>query len=141
MEIWKYRVLGSVAALLVLIALVVPFTQTETEEVGMADGGIRDPPLVGGIQDSPVGQENDLNVNDLARFAVTEHNNKENALLEFENVVKVRQQVVAGTMYYITVQVKEGGAKKLYEAKVWEQKWNNFKELQDFKPLEGGASA
>ena len=71
MEIWKYRVLGSVASLLLLIAIVVPFTQkTETEEVGMAD------PVVGGIKDSPVGQENDLKVVDLARFAVSEHNNK-----------------------------------------------------------------
>jgi len=119
-----------------LIALVVPFTQTtETEEVRMAN------PVVGGIKDSPVGQENDLHVVELARFAVSEHNNKANALLEFENVVKVREQVVAGTMYYITVQVNEGGAKKLYEAKVWEKLFANFKELQEFKPVEGGASA
>jgi cystatin-C len=65
----------------------------------------------------------------------------QNALLEFENVVKVKQQVVAGTMYHITVQVNEGGAKKLYEAKVWEKQWENFKELKEFKPVEGGASA
>uniref|UniRef100_A0ACD5VS52 Uncharacterized protein n=1 Tax=Avena sativa TaxID=4498 RepID=A0ACD5VS52_AVESA len=140
MEIWKYRVLGSVAALLLLLAVVLPFTQTQTEEVGMAEADDKGP-LVGGIHDSPVGHENDLNVIDLARFAVSEHNKKANALLEFENLVKVKQQIVAGTMYYFTIQVKEGSAKKLYEAKVWEKQWENFKELKEFKPVEGGASA
>uniref|UniRef100_A0ACD5WG17 Uncharacterized protein n=2 Tax=Avena sativa TaxID=4498 RepID=A0ACD5WG17_AVESA len=138
MEIWKYRVVGSVASLLLLLAVVLPFTQTDNKKVGMADDK---GPLAGGIYDSPVGHENDLNVIDLARFAVSEHNKKANALLEFENVVKVKQQVVSGAMYYITLQVKEGGAKKLYEAKVWEKQWENFKELKEFKPVEGGASA
>jgi cystatin-C len=73
MEVWKYRLLGSVAALLLLLAIVVPFTQTQTKEVAMADNN---EPLVGGIQDSPAGQENDLSVVDLARFAVNEHNKK-----------------------------------------------------------------
>jgi cystatin-C len=79
MEVWKYRVLGSVAALLLLLAIVLPFTQTETqtEEAGMADGA-----LVGGIKDSPAGQDNDLHVVDLARYAVNEHNNKAVSTLE-----------------------------------------------------------
>ena len=98
-------------------------------------------PQVGGIHDVPEGRENDLHVLDLARFAVSEHNKKANTLLEFEKVVKVKQQVVAGVMYYFTIEVKEGDAKKLYEAKVWEKQWMNFKELQEFKPAEGGASA
>ena len=73
MEVWKYRVLGSVAALLLLLAIVLPFTQkSETRELVMAD----DRPLAGGIHDSPLGQENDLHVVELARFAVSEHNNK-----------------------------------------------------------------
>ncbi|KAF7031190.1 hypothetical protein CFC21_042560 [Triticum aestivum] len=77
MEMWKYRVVGSVAALLLLLAIVVPFTQTRTQsardKAAMAeDAG----PLVGGIKDSPMGQENDLDVIALARFAVSEHNNK-----------------------------------------------------------------
>ncbi|KAI5003215.1 hypothetical protein ZWY2020_030375 [Hordeum vulgare] len=96
MEMWKYRVLGSVAALLLLLAVVVPFTQTQTQDkAAMAeDAG----PLMGGIEDSPMGQENDLDVIALARFAVSEHNNKANALLEFENVVKLKKQTVAGTI-------------------------------------------
>uniref|UniRef100_A0A452ZEP6 Cysteine proteinase inhibitor n=3 Tax=Triticinae TaxID=1648030 RepID=A0A452ZEP6_AEGTS len=90
--------------------------------------------LLGGVQDAPAGRENDLETIELARFAVAEHNTKANALLEFERLVKVRQQVVAGCMHYFTIEVKEGGAKKLYEAKVWEKAWENFKQLQDFKP-------
>ncbi|XBI66212.1 cysteine proteinase inhibitor-like [Triticum urartu] len=142
MEMWKYRVVGSVAALLLLLAIVVPFTQTQTQsardKAAMAeDAG----PLVGGISDSPMGQENDLDVIALARFAVSEHNNKANALLEFENVVKVKKQTVAGTMHYITIRVTEGGAKKLYEAKVWEKPWENFKKLEEFKLVEDVPSA
>ena len=47
--------------------------------------------------------------------------------------MKVRRQVVAGCMHYFTIEVKDGGDKKLYEAKVWEKAWENFKQLQDFK--------
>ncbi|EMS60050.1 Cysteine proteinase inhibitor [Triticum urartu] len=65
----------------------------------------------------------------------------ENALLEFENVVKVKKQTVAGTMHYITIRVTEGGAKKLYEAKVWEKPWENFKKLEEFKLVEDVPSA
>ncbi|KAL6616239.1 hypothetical protein ACP70R_038509 [Stipagrostis hirtigluma subsp. patula] len=136
----KYRLVGLVAALLVLLALAASTTRTaeeEEEKAAMADGG----PLAGGVHDAPAGRENDLHIDELARYAVQEHNNKANALLQFQNVVKVRQQVVAGTMYYLTIEVKDGEEKKLYEAKVWEKPWENFKELQDFKPVEGGASA
>jgi hypothetical protein len=59
----------------------------------------------------------------------------QNGMLEFERLVKVREQTVAGTMYYFTVEVKEGGAKKMYEAKVWEKLWENFKQLHSFEPV------
>ncbi|GJM92827.1 hypothetical protein PR202_ga09331 [Eleusine coracana subsp. coracana] len=136
----KYRLIGLVA-LLVLLALVVLSTrsaETDLEEkAAMADGG----PVVGGIKDSPAGTDNDLHVIDLARFAVEEHNKKANGLLQFEKVVKVKQQVVAGTMYYFTIEAKDGEVKKVYEAKVWEKPWESFKELQEFKPAEDAASA
>ncbi|XP_077217855.1 cysteine proteinase inhibitor A-like [Tasmannia lanceolata] len=87
---------------------------------------------VGGITDAS--NQNSVEIVELARFAVEEHNKKTNSLLEFGRVVKSKQQVVAGTVYYITVEVTEGGAKKVYEAKVWVKPWMNFKELQEFKP-------
>ncbi|KAL6853516.1 hypothetical protein ACP4OV_019545 [Aristida adscensionis] len=134
----KYQAVGLVAALLVLIAIAASTPRTaELEEAAMADGG----PIVGGIHDVPAGRENDLSTIELARFAVDEHNKKANALLQFEKIVKVKQQVVAGTMHYFTIEAKDGENKKLYEAKVWEKPWENFKELQEFKPVEDGDSA
>lgn len=68
----------------------------------------------------------------------------QNSLLQFGKVVKAKQQVVAGTVYYITVEATDGGVKKLYEAKVWVKPWMDFKELQEFKLISdapGEASA
>ncbi|KAG6527929.1 hypothetical protein ZIOFF_010064 [Zingiber officinale] len=56
-----------------------------------------------------------------------------NALLEITRVVKAREQVVAGTLYHLTVEAVEGGEKKLYEAKVWVKPWLNFKQVEEFK--------
>ncbi|PRQ55794.1 putative Cystatin domain-containing protein [Rosa chinensis] len=90
--------------------------------------------IVGGIHESQ-GSENSLEIEDLARFAVQEHNTKENAVLEFVRVVKTKQQVVSGTVYYLTIEATDGGQKKLFEAKVWVKPWLNFKEVQEFKPV------
>ncbi|KAJ9146627.1 hypothetical protein P3X46_028866 [Hevea brasiliensis] len=79
------------------------------------------------------GSANSVEINSLARYAVDDYNQKQNALLEFKKVVNAKQQVVAGTIYYITLEVTDGGQKKVYEAKVWEKPWLNFKEVQEFK--------
>lgn len=47
--------------------------------------------------------------------------------------MKAEEQVVAGTLHHLTVEVIDAGKKKLYEAKVWVKPWMNFKELQEFK--------
>ncbi|XP_074592727.1 cysteine proteinase inhibitor A-like [Curcuma longa] len=88
--------------------------------------------LVGNVRGS-LGRENSAEIQELARFAVDEHNKKQNALLEFARVVKAREQVVAGTLHHLTVEAVEGGKKKLYEAKVWVKPWLNFKQVQEFK--------
>ncbi|KAM5551370.1 hypothetical protein ABKV19_026278 [Rosa sericea] len=90
--------------------------------------------VVGGVHESQ-GSENSLEIDDLARFAVQEHNTKENAVLEFVRVVKTKQQVVSGTVYYLTIEATDGGQKKLFEAKVWVKPWLNFKQVQEFKPV------
>ncbi|XP_019710366.2 cysteine proteinase inhibitor 12 [Elaeis guineensis] len=77
--------------------------------------------------------ENNMDIEELGRFAVREHNKKENALLEFGRVVKAKEQVVAGTLHHLTLEVMEAGKKKICEAKVWVKPWLNFKELQEFK--------
>ncbi|KAK4408348.1 Cysteine proteinase inhibitor 3 [Sesamum angolense] len=102
---------------------------------GLSYGGrlaSRSGDMVGGIH--PVkGAQNSTEINDLARFAVDEQKKKENRDLEFKKVLSAKEQVVAGTMYYITLEAADGGKKKVYEAKVWVKPWMNFKEVEEFK--------
>ncbi|KAL7593812.1 hypothetical protein Lser_V15G32611 [Lactuca serriola] len=85
---------------------------------------------LGGIKDSPA--SNSAEIDGLARFAVDEHNKKENKMLELARVVKVQEQVVSGTLHHLTLEVVDVGEKKLYLAKIWVKPWLNFKELQEF---------
>lgn len=48
-------------------------------------------------------------------------------------MTNVKQQVVAGTMYHLTLEAADGGKSRVYEAKVWVKPWMNFKEVQEFK--------
>ncbi|XP_027103415.1 cysteine proteinase inhibitor 6-like [Coffea arabica] len=107
------------------------------EEEEFADQLIR-MATVGGLHDStsPSSQQNNSEIDALARFAIQEHNKKENALFELVRVVEAREQVVAGTLHHLTLEVIDAGKKKLYEAKVWVKPWLNFKELQEFKHVE-----
>ncbi|KAJ1384124.1 Proteinase inhibitor I25, cystatin, conserved site [Sesbania bispinosa] len=82
------------------------------------------------------GSQNSLEIDNLARFAIEEHNKKQNALLEFARVVSATQQVVSGTLYHIKLEANDGGKKNVYETKVWEKPWMNFKEVQEFKLVE-----
>ncbi|XP_042459267.1 cysteine proteinase inhibitor A-like [Zingiber officinale] len=94
-------------------------------------------PKPGGIHDSDESTQNSAEIEGLALFAVQQYNKTANGPpVELERVVKVKEQVVAGVMYYLTLEVKEGEEKKLYEAKVWVKPWMNFKELQEFNPVE-----
>lgn len=88
---------------------------------------------LGGLRDSHAAVQNSADSDDLGRFAVDEHNKKQNALLEFAKVVKAQEQLVAGTLHHLTIEAIEAGKKKLYEAKVWVKPWIDFKELQEFK--------
>ncbi|KAF6151868.1 hypothetical protein GIB67_010442 [Kingdonia uniflora] len=87
---------------------------------------------LGGVRESGSTQ-NSIEIESLAKFAVDEHNKKENAVLEFAKVVKAKEQTVAGTLHHLTLEVIDAGTKKIYEAKVWVKSWENFKELQEFK--------
>ncbi|XP_069155535.1 multicystatin-like [Solanum lycopersicum] len=86
---------------------------------------------VGGLVDVPF--QNKVEFDDLARFAVKDYNQKNGSSLEFEKVLKVKKQIVAGIMYYITFEGTEGGKKKEYEAKIWVKESENFKKVVGFK--------
>ncbi|XP_062196218.1 cysteine proteinase inhibitor 12-like [Phragmites australis] len=76
---------------------------------------------------------NSAEADGIARFAVDEHNKRENVLLEFVRVVEAKEQVVTGTLHHLTLEAIEAGSKKVYEAKVWVKPWLDFKELQEFR--------
>ncbi|PSE25186.1 cystatin domain-containing protein [Acinetobacter baumannii] len=89
------------------------------------------------------GHENNMEIEELGRFAIDQHNTQQNEIgkggLSFRRVVKAEEQVVAGMMYHLTIEAtqKDGEAEnppKLYEAKVWVKEWENFKNLEEFKP-------
>ncbi|CAH2074065.1 unnamed protein product, partial [Thlaspi arvense] len=88
---------------------------------------------LGGFSDSMNNWNDRAAVDDIALFAVQEHNRRENAVLELARVLKATEQVVAGKLYRLTLEVIEAGEKKIYEAKVWVKPWMNFKQLQEFK--------
>ncbi|KAL0911535.1 hypothetical protein M5K25_019683 [Dendrobium thyrsiflorum] len=115
-------------------ALIIGFHQgvgDEDQVIAMATlGGVRD------VENN----QNSVEIEELARFAVDEHNKKENALLEFARVVKAKEQTVAGTLHHLTLEAIDAGIKKLYEAKVWTKPWLNHKELQEFKHTGDGES-
>ena len=87
--------------------------------------------VLGGKSENPAAA-NSLETDGLARFAVDEHNKRENALLEFVRVVEAKEQTVAGTLHHLTLEALEAG-RKVYEAKVWVKPWLDFKELQEFR--------
>ncbi|CAL4976899.1 unnamed protein product [Urochloa decumbens] len=87
--------------------------------------------VLGGVKENPAAA-NSAESDGLGRFAVDEHNKRQNALLEFVRVVEAKEQVVAGTLHHLTLEAIEAGKKKVYEAKVWVKPWLDFKELQDF---------
>ncbi|CAH9116798.1 unnamed protein product [Cuscuta epithymum] len=86
---------------------------------------------LGGVKDSG-SAANSVEIESLGRFAVEEHNKKENAMIEFVRVVNAKKQVVSGELHHLTLEVIDSGKKELYEAKVWLKQWMNFKELQAF---------
>ncbi|XP_051151218.1 cysteine proteinase inhibitor A-like [Andrographis paniculata] len=87
--------------------------------------------IVGGQRN---GSQNSAEIESIGRFAVQQHNDKQNAVLKLVRVVKAKEQVVAGKIYYLTLEAADGEKKNLYEAKVWVKPWMNFKQLQEFKP-------
>ncbi|XVE90744.1 hypothetical protein DITRI_Ditri20bG0101700 [Diplodiscus trichospermus] len=85
---------------------------------------------LGGVRDFL----NSAEIQSLAQFAVQQQNQKENAFLELARVLKAKEQVVAGKIYHLTLEVADAGQNTLYEAKVWVKPWLNFKKLLEFKP-------
>ncbi|KAL5232239.1 hypothetical protein ABZP36_031015 [Zizania latifolia] len=78
---------------------------------------------------------------DAARFAVDEHNRKnQGAALEFARLVNAKRQVVTGTLHDLTLEVVDSGKKSLYSAKVWVKPWLDFKSVVEFRHIRDSQS-
>ncbi|KAI4370476.1 hypothetical protein MLD38_018827 [Melastoma candidum] len=136
-------VIQSLASLSLVLALFPYSAAVATVKAGplvdcqdLSDPGTMSTPTLGGVHESLPSDNSLEGVDSLGRFAVDQHNHKENALLEFTRVVKAREQVVAGTLHHLTIEAIDAGQKKLFEATVWIKPWVNFKELQHFRPAQ-----
>jgi hypothetical protein len=94
-----------------------------TNTLAFYAGTVRDVP---NFQHSP-------RIDGLAHFALNEFNKQQ---LSFSKVVRAREEMVAGRVYYLTMEALDGhGTTGLYLAKVWMVPWNNFTQLEEFKQL------
>ncbi|KAH7439756.1 hypothetical protein KP509_04G074800 [Ceratopteris richardii] len=91
--------------------------------------------LPGGIREV-TSAENDLEVEDLAKFAVDEHNARQNSDLEYMGIISVQKQVVAGWLYHFKLRARSAGDINIYEAKVHIKPWERFKSLVHFGKAE-----
>ncbi|KAJ0438568.1 putative Cystatin domain-containing protein [Helianthus annuus] len=66
-------------------------------------------------------------------FAVDEHNKDTNSSLKFERVVDGYTQIVGGINWRLTIEVEDVKNVTKCEVLVYEQPWQNFKKLVDFK--------
>ena len=46
------------------------------------------------------------------------------------------EQVMAGTMFHLTIEAKDSDHPNLFKAKVWVKPLENFKHSEEFKPVE-----
>ncbi|CAI5968671.1 unnamed protein product [Closterium sp. NIES-64] len=86
------------------------------------------------------GAGNSAAVQQLAQWAVDEHNKKQNTALRLQAVEGASEQVVAGTLHRIRLTAHlpstTAPATAQYEAVVWEKPWEGFRELQSFDKID-----
>ncbi|KAJ4848129.1 hypothetical protein Tsubulata_034828 [Turnera subulata] len=91
--------------------------------------------VAGAAKDIPDAATN-VEVIELARFAVDEHNKQEDEHLVFKEVVRASEQVVAGFLYRIILKAaKNGDISHFYEAQVLLPAAIDAKVFLEFKPL------
>ncbi|KAM7498924.1 hypothetical protein LguiA_023338 [Lonicera macranthoides] len=96
------------------------------------DGG-RGEALAGGWQ--PIKDPKDPLVQEIGKFAVTEHNKEAKTNLIYESVIKGETQVVAGTNYRLIISATDGITSGRYQAVVWDKPWEHFRKLTSFKKI------
>ncbi|PIA38360.1 hypothetical protein AQUCO_02800208v1 [Aquilegia coerulea] len=87
--------------------------------------------LVGGYK--PIFNITDPHIQDLGKFAVSEHNKQAKTSLKFVNVIKGQMQVVAGINYDLVIAARKGDIRRNYLAVVYERPGGKNKTLTSFK--------
>ncbi|KAF3775568.1 Multicystatin [Nymphaea thermarum] len=77
--------------------------------------------------------DSNVEVQELGRFSVEEHNRREHAHLAFQRVVEAQRQVVSGVKYYLRIEAEEGGDPRLFNAAVVVKAWLRSVELVSFE--------
>ncbi|MGI4370263.1 cystatin domain-containing protein, partial [Klebsiella pneumoniae] len=95
--------------------------------------GGQKPVVLGGWR--PIKDLNSAEVQDVAQFAVSEHNKQANDKLQYQRVVRAHSQVVAGTNYRLVIAAKDGPVLGNYEAFVWDKPWMQFRNLTSFRKV------
>ncbi|KAL7130416.1 hypothetical protein ABFS83_13G132700 [Erythranthe nasuta] len=82
----------------------------------------------------PINDLKDQVVEQIAKFAVTEHNKEAKTSLEFITVVQGETKLVSGTNYRLVISAKDRAAAqpKNYTAVVWSKPWIKFQQLLTF---------
>ncbi|XP_059275666.1 cysteine proteinase inhibitor 1-like [Lycium ferocissimum] len=97
--------------------------------VSDAKGG-RKEAIAGGWK--PITNITDLEVVEIGKFAVDEHNKEAKTKLEFQKIVKGESQVVAGINYRMVITAKDSDSLRNYLAEVWEHPEKKLRNLTAF---------
>ncbi|KAK9715075.1 hypothetical protein RND81_06G141500 [Saponaria officinalis] len=85
----------------------------------------------------PIPDLHDPHVQEIAKYAVSEHNKHTSAarLLEYVEIVKGESQVVAGINYRLVISAKDGGGINNFVAVVYEKPWAHYLSLTSFSTV------
>ncbi|OHT14056.1 Cysteine proteinase inhibitor A [Tritrichomonas foetus] len=88
--------------------------------------------MEGGISPADV---NDGPANQAVRLAIQRHNEESNDNLQFQKIINLSQQVVAGMRYRATIECTKDGATKQFDIDIWCKPGKDFPtnfEVQSF---------
>ncbi|KAM0833982.1 hypothetical protein ACQ4PT_063916 [Festuca glaucescens] len=96
-------------------------------------------PTIEGLHDGweQIPNLNDPDVQEIARWAVTEHARQANDGLQLKRVVSGMEQIVSGTRYKFRLDAVNGDGKEgMYRADAYYQPWTNTRTLDYFAPAQ-----
>ncbi|CAH8389904.1 unnamed protein product [Eruca vesicaria subsp. sativa] len=93
--------------------------------------------FVGGCEWKPIEDIKDPSLEVIAKFAISEYNKHKDSRLNFQTVVSGDKQLVGGINYRLVLNVNDGCNEgiKIYEVELFEQAWNDYRDLIYVKPI------